>query len=249
VSGREEAVSVSEPAFLDPAPLREALGVEVSVGMLERALTHSSFAYEHGGEDNERLEFLGDAVLGQAVTAALYHQFPDLPEGELAKRRASIVSTTALAEVATAINLGSFLRLGRGEELTGGRVKPSLLADALEALIAAVFLDRGAPAATSAVEHLMGELVKDADARSIMSDPKTGLQEWAAQNHQGVPRYTITNSGPDHAKLFVAQVFLDSFPAPSIAVGEGSGSSKKAAELVAASEALRAIKASPDFHA
>ncbi|MBT5617129.1 MAG: ribonuclease III, partial [Microbacteriaceae bacterium] len=113
----------------DPSGLLEVLQVEVSPEILSQALTHSSFAYEQGGLDNERLEFLGDAILGEAVTVALYHRFPDLPEGELAKARASIVSTTALAEVARNLTLGDYLRLGRGEENTGGRDKPSLLAD------------------------------------------------------------------------------------------------------------------------
>jgi ribonuclease-3 len=221
----------------------EALGVEVSLEVLERALTHSSYAYEQGGLDNERFEFLGDAVLGQAITHSLYLRFPDLPEGELAKRRASIVSTSALAEVAESINLGVHLRLGRGEELTGGREKPSLLADTLEALIAAVFLDQGPVAATACVERLMGDLVDDADARSEVSDPKTALQEWAAKHQSGVPQYTSTHSGPDHAKIFVAQVFLDSPSPERTPVGEGSGSSKKAAELVAASVALKSLRA------
>lgn len=239
----EEAGPVSPSAAPDPAPLLEALGVEVSLEVLERALTHSSYAYEQGGLDNERFEFLGDAVLGQAITHSLYLRFPDLPEGELAKRRASIVSTSALAEVAESINLGVHLRLGRGEELTGGREKPSLLADTLEALIAAVFLDQGPVAATACVERLMGDLVDDADARSEVSDPKTALQEWAAKHQSGVPQYTITHSGPDHAKIFVAQVFLDSPSPERTPVGEGSGSSKKAAELVAASVALKSLRA------
>ena len=128
---------------LDPSTLLTAVGVDLSPDILQQALTHSSYAYEQGGLDNERLEFLGDSVLGQAITAALYHQFPDLPEGELAKRRASIVSTGALADVARGIELGDYLRLGRGEELTGGREKPSLLADALEALVGAIFSIRG----------------------------------------------------------------------------------------------------------
>ncbi|MEX2441841.1 MAG: ribonuclease III domain-containing protein, partial [Pontimonas sp.] len=114
--------------------LRRALGVSISDEALRHALSHSSYAYENGGEDNERLEFLGDAVLGQSVTALLYRHYPDLPEGELAKRRAAIVSTHALARVATDISLGHFLLLGRGEERTDGRAKPSLLADALEAV-------------------------------------------------------------------------------------------------------------------
>jgi ribonuclease-3 len=239
VGSHEEALSASPLPAFDPAALWAALGVEVSPDILVRALTHSSYAYEQGGEDNERLEFLGDAVLGQTITAALYHRFPDLPEGELAKRRASIVSTMALAEVALGINLGTHLRLGRGEELTGGREKPSLLADALEALIAAVFLDKGPVAATECVERLMASLVEDADARSETSDPKTSLQEWAAKHQRGVPQYSISHSGPDHAKIFVAHVFFDTSNAP---VGDGTGSSKKAAELAAASMALAAVK-------
>jgi len=226
----------------DLAPLLEALGSEVSPEILMVALTHSSWAYENGGLDNERLEFLGDSVVGQAITTALYHRFPDLPEGELAKRRASIVSTTALAEVARSIQLGSFLRLGRGEELTGGRDKPSLLADALEAVIGAVFLDQGPEPATTLVERLMGAFVEDADARSETSDPKTALQEWAAREGLGVPRYNIRDDGPDHQKVFTAEVYLDRFPTHGGSAGAGTGGSKKAAELSAASAALQALR-------
>jgi len=244
VSGPHETDQVS-----DLRPLVESLGVEVSPEILVVALTHSSYAYEHGGMDNERLEFLGDAIVGQAITAALYHRFPDLPEGELAKRRASIVSTTALAEVARAIRLGDFLRLGRGEELTGGRDKPSLLADALEALIGAVFLDQGPEPATTLVDRLMGSFVEDADRRSESSDPKTSLQEWVAKEGLGVPRYNIKDEGPDHQKVFTADVYLDGFPANGSPAGRGTGSSKKAAELAAASAALQAIKDASPGHA
>jgi ribonuclease-3 len=209
---------------------------------LAQALTHSSFAYENGGSDNERLEFLGDSVLGQAITAALYRHFPDLPEGELAKRRASIVSTTALADVARTISLGDFLRLGRGEEITGGRDKPSLLADALEALIGVVFLENGPEAATGLVERLLGDYVLDADRRSESSDPKTSLQEWGARTGNGIPRYNISDAGPDHAKVFTADVYINGLPGGSAPAGHGTGSSKKAAELAAASAALAAIR-------
>ena len=227
---------------VDLAPLLQALGVEVSAEVLAVALTHSSWAYENSSLDNERLEFLGDSVVGQAITAALFHRFPELPEGELAKRRASIVSTTALAEVARAINLGSFLRLGKGEELTGGRDKPSLLADALEAVIGAVFLDKGPDTATALVERLMGSFVEDADARSEISDPKTALQEVAAKEGLGPPRYNIRDDGPDHQKVFTAEVFLDKFPPTGGPAGVGSGSSKKSAELAAAGAALQALR-------
>lgn len=237
MAGSEETSSVSELG-----PLLAVLGVEVSTESVAKALTHSSWAYENGGSDNERLEFLGDAVLGQAVTAALFHRFPDLPEGELAKRRASIVSTQALAEVARSISLGDYLRLGRGEEITGGRDKPSLLADALEALFGVVFLELGPTQATSLIDTLLGPLIEDADRRSESSDPKTTLQEWSAKTGNGIPRYNISDTGPDHAKIFTADVYLDGFPGDSKPAGHGTGSSKKAAELAAASAALSAIR-------
>ena len=226
----------------DASSLLETLQVRVSTEGLAQALTHSSFAYENGGSDNERLEFLGDSVLGQAITVALYRHFPDLPEGELAKRRASIVSTTALADVARTISLGDFLRLGRGEEITGGRDKPSLLADALEALIGVVFLENGPEAATGLVERLLGDYVLDADRRSESSDPKTSLQEWGARTGNGIPRYNISDAGPDHAKVFTADVYINGLPGGSAPAGHGTGSSKKAAELAAASAALAAIR-------
>lgn len=233
-------VGKAEQVF-DPSPLLAALQVEVSAESLAQALTHSSWAYENGGADNERLEFLGDAVLGQAITAELYRRFPDLSEGELAKRRASIVSTAALADIARSISLGDFLRLGRGEELTGGRDKPSLLADALEALFGVVFLEQGSSVATQLVERLLQEFLNDADSRSESSDPKTSLQEWSARTGNGIPRYNISDQGPDHAKVFTADVFLAGFPGGSTPAGHGTGSSKKAAELAAARAAMAAI--------
>lgn len=226
----------------DPGPLLRSMGVSLSPEILIQALTHSSFAYENGGVNNERLEFLGDAVLGQAITAALYSRYPQLPEGELAKRRASIVSTGTLAEVARSIDLGLYLRLGRGEEQTGGREKPSLLADALEALFGAVFLDEGVQAANDFVHHLMGDLVDRADDLKDSSDPKTALQEWAAANHQGLPKYNISDSGPDHSKVFSAEVFLDGIDRSSEGVGHGTGTSKKMAELSAARNALESLR-------
>ena len=229
-------------SVFDASPLLETLQVSVSAEGVAQALTHSSFAYENGGSDNERLEFLGDSVLGQAITAALYRHFPDLPEGELAKRRASIVSTTALADVARTISLGDFLRLGRGEEITGGRDKPSLLADALEALIGVVFLENGPEAATGLVERLLGDYVLDADRRSESSDQKTALQEWGAKTGNGIHRYNISDAGPDHAKVFTADVYINGLPGGSAPAGHGTGSSKKAAELSAASAALAAIR-------
>lgn len=233
----------SEPVGdFDVSALVASLGVKVSPEILTVALTHTSYAYERGGNDNERLEFLGDAIVGQAITASLFHAYPDLPEGELAKRRASIVSTQALAEVARTINLGHYLRLGNGEELTGGRDKPSLLADAWEAVVGAVFLDQGPEVATELVNRFMGSFVEDASRRSEASDPKTTLQEWAAKAGRGVPRYNISDDGPDHQKVFTADVFVEGYQGGTKPAGRGTGSSKKAAELAAASAALELLR-------
>jgi ribonuclease III len=198
--------------------------------LLELALTHRSYAYENGGiAHNERLEFLGDSILGQAVTVMLYRENPGLDEGELAKRRASLVSSVALAEIAGLIGLGAHLRLGRGEELTGGREKSSILADALEALIGAVYLSAGPDAATAFVLRLIDPLLADPDRFGAAMDPKTSLQELSTRLGKGLPHYLVTDSGPDHSKRFHAVVSL---------VGEeiaaGDGTSKKQAEMAAA---------------
>lgn len=223
--------------------LRECLGVAVSDSSLRLALTHSTYAYENGGgPNNERLEFLGDAVLGHVVTSLLYHQYPELSEGDLAKRRAAIVSTHPLAAVAESLDLGAHLLLGRGEELTGGRHKASLLADALEAVIGAVYLEQGFEGATSLVERLFGAAVRDPETFSAHADPKTSLQEWAAKEGLGAPHYVITDSGPDHQKVFEAHVFVagshPALPDDDSPVGTGVGTSKKQAEIVAARAAL-----------
>jgi ribonuclease III len=227
----------------DRAALTQALGVEIEPGLLELALTHRSWAYENGAAaHNERLEFLGDAILGQAVTVMLYTRYPDLDEGELAKRRASLVSAVALAEVARAIGLGDHLKLGRGEELTGGRDKSSILADTLEALLGAAFLDCGDDAATELVLRLIEPLVADPERFGAAMDPKTSLQELAARLGQGQPVYEITGEGPDHSKVFTATVILD-----GEAVSTGAGTSKKQAEMAAALDAWTALQArTPD---
>lgn len=224
--------------------LRRALGVSVSDEALRHALSHSSYAYENGGEDNERLEFLGDAVLGQSVTALLYRHYPDLPEGELAKRRAAVVSTHALARVATDIGLGHFLLLGRGEERTEGRAKPSLLADALEAVIGAVFIEQGHQAADDVVVGLMGEMMRDPRTFDDTADPKTALQELAASRALPPPRYVLSEDGPDHQKTFTADAFIDCPQHSPGPVGRGVGSSKKLAEIDAARNALGALRGS-----
>jgi ribonuclease-3 len=201
--------------------------------LLELALTHRSFAYENGGlPHNERLEFLGDSILGQAVTVMLYTENPTLDEGELAKRRASLVSSVALAEVARAIGLGPFIRLGRGEELTGGHDKSSILADTVEAVIGAVYLDCGEEIATAFVLRLIRPLLEDPERFGASMDPKTSLQELSTRLGRGMPTYSVRDSGPDHSKRFHATVSLGG---DQVAIGNGT--SKKQAEMSAALEA------------
>jgi ribonuclease-3 len=209
------------------------LGVVIDPELIELALTHRSYAYENGlTQHNERLEFLGDSILGQAVTVMLYRDNPTLDEGELAKRRASLVSSAALSEVARAIGLGAHLRLGRGEELTGGRDKSSILADTLEAIIGAAYLNLGGDAATGLVLRLVSPLMDTPDRFGASMDPKTSLQELAARLGRGLPTYLVTDSGPDHSKRFHAIVRLGQQD-----VAEGDGTSKKQAEMAAALEA------------
>jgi len=201
--------------------------------LLELALTHRSFAYENGGlPHNERLEFLGDSILGQAVTVMLYTENPTLDEGELAKRRASLVSSVALAEVARSIGLGSHIRLGHGEELTGGHDKSSILADTVEAVIGAVYLDCGEEIATAFVLRLIRPLLEDPERFGASMDPKTSLQELSTRLGRGMPTYTVKDSGPDHSKRFHATVSLG-----GDRVATGTGTSKKQAEVSAALEA------------
>lgn len=215
------------------------LGVEVDAELLQLALTHRSYAYENDGiADNERLEFLGDSILGQAVTVKLYREHPELNEGDLAKRRASLVSSVALAEVARGIGLGEHLRLGRGEELTGGRAKPSILADTVEAVIGAVYLDRGGDEATALVLRLIEPLLAEPERFGAALDPKTSLQELSVSLGLGAPRYRITGTGPDHDKHFVAEVLLG-----EEVVAEGTGSSKKQAEMAGALDAWTRLQA------
>lgn len=215
------------------ADLARALGVTVSDALLEQALTHRSFAYENGGiPHNERLEFLGDSILGQAVTVMLYRENPTLDEGELAKRRASLVSTVALAEVARSIGLGAHIRLGRGERLTGGSDKASILADTVEAVIGSVYLDAGGDAATAFVLRLIRPLLENPERFGAAMDPKTALQEFAARLGSDAPVYALTATGPDHSKSFTAVVSL-----AGNTLASGTGTSKKQAEMAAALEA------------
>jgi ribonuclease-3 len=209
--------------------LVEKLGVVIDPELLSLALTHRSYAYEAGGiPHNERLEFLGDAVLGQAATVLLFTTHPELEEGALAKRRASVVSTVALAEVARSIGLGDHLLLGRGEEQTGGRDKDSILADAMEAVIGATYVSAGQDAATALVLRLVEPLLADPERYGAAMDPKTSLQELAARRGSTPPVYSVEAAGPDHDRVFTATVQVGDVAATGI------GSSKKSAEMAAA---------------
>ncbi len=204
--------------------------------LLQQALTHSSFANEgkKHGKNNERLEFLGDSVLSVIVAKHLFLTFKDVPEGELTKLRASLVCEKALDGFASQLQLGEYLRLGKGEEMTGGRRRPSILADAFEALIAAIYLDSGYEPAQ---RFVMGFIPKTLDTRGLhaLADYKTALQEIIQQNREEKIEYVMVEErGPDHAKVFTAQVLLN-----SNVIGCGEGSSKKQAEQNAAREALK----------
>lgn len=222
------------------ASLEEALGVSLDPELLERALTHRSYAYENGGlPTNERLEFLGDAVLGLVITAALFHRHPDLPEGQLAKLRASVVNMRALADVARGLGpegLGPHLLLGKGEEATGGRDKASILADTLEALLGAIYLQHGLDTAAAVIHRLFDPLMAAAAQQGAALDWKTSLQELTASLGLGVPEYRIDETGPDHAKTFTAWVVV-----AGQRYGGAEGRTKKEAEQRAAEAAWRTL--------
>jgi len=207
--------------------------------LLARALAHRSWCAETAGTDsNERLEFLGDAVLGLIVTDHIFRTYPLLPEGELAKVRASVVNAGVLAELAAELRLGTALLLGKGEDQSGGREKPSILADAMEAVIGAVYLDRGWDGAWGLVMRLLGERIAEAAAGPGGQDFKTRLQELAARRFDELPRYHVADDGPDHAKRFFATVYVAGEPH-----GAGEGRSKKQAEQAAAREAWQTLQA------
>ncbi len=222
-------------------PIERAIGI--SFGNEELyvwAFTHRSYAYENGGlPTNERLEFLGDAVLGLVVTDIIYRAFPNLPEGQLAKLRAATVNMNVLADVARELGVGAAVRLGRGEELSGGRDKSSILADTLEAILGAVYLDKGLARAANLIRRLFEGRVMEAAGRGAALDFKTSLQELAASSLGGMPSYSIEEEGPDHAKRFTATVSV-----AGTAYGTGRGRSKKEAEQHAAQEAFEALVSS-----
>src|SRR5580692_6558911 len=221
----------------DPAELRHALGVPIMPKSLERALTHRSYAYENANPPtNERLEFLGDSVLGLVVTDTLFRSYPSLPEGQLAKLRAAVVQMRALAEVARELRLGSYVKLGRGEEVTGGRNKSSILADTLEAVIGAVYIDCGLAEASALVHRLFDPVIAKSAGLGAGLDWKTSLQELTAARMLGVPDYQVEESGPDHQKSFRAVVRVG-----GRVLGSGEGHTKKEAEQHAAEAAWNAI--------
>ncbi|WP_067544737.1 ribonuclease III [Nocardia crassostreae] len=235
-----EIAAVGDSA--EHSSLIEALGVDVRPDLLRLALTHRSYAYENGGlPTNERLEFLGDSVLGLSITERLYLEHPDKSEGELAKLRASVVNMNALAEVARGLGeggLGRHLLLGKGEELTGGRDKPSILADGVESLLGAVHLQHGIDVARSVVLRLFAELLERGPRMGAGLDWKTSLQELTAERGIGVPSYEITSTGPDHDKEFTATAVIG-----GQGYGQGVGRSKKEAEQKAADAAYQALNA------
>ena len=221
--------------------LAARLEVDVDLDLLERAVTHRSFAYENGGlPTNERLEFLGDSVLGLVVTDTLYRTHPDLPEGQLAKLRAAVVNAKALAGVGRALDLGAHLRLGRGEETTGGRDKSSIVADTVEAVIGAIYLDQGLDVATDLIHRLFDPLIAESAGLGAGLDWKTSLQELCAARSLGVPEYVVAESGPDHMKTFRARVRV-----AGDLYGDGRGGSKKEAEQEAASTAYAELLEGP----
>lgn len=232
----------------DVAALIETLGGKVDRTSIELAMTHRSFAYENGGlPTNERLEFLGDSVLGVVITEELYTRHPDLPEGQLAKLRAAIVNSRALAGVGRSIEVGKFVKLGRGEQASGGRDKSSILADVVEAIIGAYYLDCGTEPTRVLVLRLFAGALDDAATLGAGLDWKTSLQELAAERALGAPEYVVLESGPDHQKSFHAKVVLG-----NAVVGEGRGNSKKEAEQYAAEQAWTVLSedtASPSAEA
>jgi ribonuclease-3 len=210
--------------------------------LLTLAVTHRSYAYENGGlPTNERLEFLGDAVLGLTITDELFHRHPDRPEGDLAKLRSSVVNTAALADVArglTADGLGAHLLLGRGEVNTGGADKSSILADGMESLLGAVYLQHGIDTAREVILRLFGPLLDTVATLGAGLDWKTSLQELTACRGLGVPSYHVSSTGPDHDREFTATVVV-----ADTEYGSGVGRSKKEAEQKAAAAAWTALDA------
>ena len=219
--------------------LEEKLGYTFrDQSLLENALTHSSCANESKGrlQSNERLEFLGDSILGMVVAEHLYRNHPDLPEGELTRTRAALVCEESLVEVARDLGLGDYLKLGKGEEAGGGRTRPSIRADAVEAVLAAVYLDGGIGSARKIIQKYI--LSREIEGLNATRDYKTALQELVQRESGQVLKYQLNGSeGPDHDKRFFVEVQLNGSP-----VGSGQGHSKKEAEQMAAKAAIAKLK-------
>ena len=238
--GGRSSRRVASPARADVEALVYRWGSRIDPDLLDLSLTHRSFAHEHGGlPTNERLEFLGDSVLGIVVTEYLYRAHPDVPEGQLAKMRAATVSEPALAAVARDLGLGEFIKLGKGEALSGGRDKDSILADTVEALIGASYLTQGLEPTRAVIERLVSRFLRQARTRGAGLDWKTSLQELTAAHGLGNPHYEVEGVGPDHERVFTAQAIID-----GEVLGEGTGTSKKLAEHEAAEAAYASILAS-----
>ncbi|NLG21987.1 MAG: ribonuclease III [Actinomycetales bacterium] len=240
-SGSTADTSAATPEQRPLADLRdyltEVVGRECDEALLRRAVTHRSYAYENGNvPHNERLEFLGDAVLGLVITDTLFRRNPDLPEGQLAKLRAAVVNSRALADVARTIGLGDYLLLGKGEEATGGRDKASILADTTEAVIGCVYVSVGLEAADHFIHHLLDRLMERTATMGAALDWKTSLQELASSEGPVSPSYHIAEDGPDHDKVFTASAVIE-----DEVLGTGVGRSKKAAEQKAAEAAWKVL--------
>lgn len=214
--------------------LGKSLGVEIEPQLLELALTHRSYSYENGrGPNNERLEFLGDAILGFLVTSHIHDHFSDMDEGNLTKLKNAVVSAAALAQAASSINLGEYLLLGKGEIQTGGREKMNLLADTFEALLGAAYVSKGLEAAKKIVDQHILPLLDSADDLLLSADPKTTLLESMQQQGKAAPVYQTTHEGPDHDRTFFANLLID-----GQVIASASGRSRKQAETNAAIKAL-----------
>ncbi|MFV8380459.1 ribonuclease III [Corynebacterium hindlerae] len=238
--GRLTGQEALDAAFnaVDHAPLLEKLGIELADEHLRLALTHRSFANENGMlPNNERLEFLGDAVLGLSVATQLYHQYPDRPESDISKMRASIVSRYGLADIAREIGLGQHILLGKGEDSTDGREKDSILADTTEALLGALYIQHGFEPARDVVLRLFKHKIDTASAVGLHQDWKTTLQEKVAEKRLPAPVYESEATGPEHEQIFTSHVLIN-----GERKGTGTGTNKKLAEQQAAHQAFLAIR-------
>lgn len=220
------------------ATLIQRLGISIEAELLELALTHSSYAYENGKiPNNERLEFLGDSVLGFVVTGHVYSENPDLDEGSLSRLRSATVSAKTLAIAANQIGLGEFVRLGKGELSTGGQTKTNILADTFEAIIGAAYLSGGLAPAKSIIDSLVLPLLSSEDELLETSEPRTVLSELLKSLGKSDASFEVTHDGPDHDRTFFAEVIVD-----GAAISKGSGRTRKAAEAQAAVEALKTLR-------